>query len=410
MMKEKLNWLLSGTRTILNHQREIEKVRGETFNIFTILKMDKKETVSHTPFLAELLNPNGSHLMGNVFLKLFLALDPVKSVSNTALVNPEKIQVTENKHIGTVVIEDGKEAGGYIDIYLADNNNRSITIENKIDQKTEQPKQVVRYCNYNRLNNVVFYLTPFGTEPSEKSRAKLECNKDFHLLSYKTDIIKWLKECLKETGDNAILRQSIRQYIILLQKITFSMENEQERDLDILMLNHFEESSHIIANFTKAKGRIAEEARQRVIKMLKEKLDNDFNIYAGDNTDNNFSQIWVKYKAHDNEKCPLFFGLESFSPNTNEEMYVGVFSMAGKATDYCREQFSGEAFWPIYYSLEDENANEGINFFKGDILKKMSQDQEFKKKYVERIVSEVEKFIVLHKVSLLDFLDKSKYT
>lgn len=400
MIKEKLNWLLNGTRTILIHQKEIEKIKGESFNIFSILKMDRKETISHTPFLAELLNPKGSHLMGNVFLKLFLSMDAVKSVSKISLINTEKIQVTENKHIGAVINEDGREAGGFLDIYISDNNNRSITIENKIDHKKEQEKQVVRYCNFNRPNNVVFYLTPFGTEPSEYSKGKLECNKDFYLLSYKTDIINWLKECLKETGDNAILRQSIRQYIILLQKITFSMENEQEKELDDLMLDYFDEASYISANFEKAKLKTSEELRQAVIHMLEGKFSNEFNIYPGDDTRQHYSQIWIKYKLHD--QASLYFGVESFCPNNTEGMYVGILSEGGKPTAYCELEDITAPFWPSYEMLKFENKDLVID---GKILGRVRKDGEFKHKLVSFIVDEIEKFIDRHKVPLCEFLE-----
>mgnify|MGYP003679182021 FL=1 len=40
-------------------------------NIFEILKISKTE-IRHSNFLAWLLNPKGSHLLGNVFLKRFL--------------------------------------------------------------------------------------------------------------------------------------------------------------------------------------------------------------------------------------------------------------------------------------------------------------------------------------------------
>src|SRR5664279_4008768 len=123
--------LLSETALIIKHQKEIERIKGETFNVFSLLKMDKRETVAHTPFLAELLNPKGSHLMGSIFLRLFLAMDKIRSVEKTALINPDKMLVFENKYIGQVTLEDGKESGGFLDIYLVDNYNRCITIENK---------------------------------------------------------------------------------------------------------------------------------------------------------------------------------------------------------------------------------------------------------------------------------------
>jgi len=399
---DKTKHLLSSTALIIKHQKEVARIKGETFNVFSILKMESRETVSHTPFLAELLNPTGTHLMGNIFLKLFLSIDKIKSLEKTGSLNAENIKVHENKFIGPCINDDGNESGGFLDIYLVDNNNRSITIENKIDEKTEQHKQVVRYVNYNKANNIVFYLTPSGKPPSEKSKGTLECGKDFYLLSYQTDIIDWLKLCLKETGDNIILRQTIRQYIILLQKITHTMDNKEAIELNNLMLNHFEEASFIAANFEKAKTSITEEIRQQVGKILGEKLGTEFNIKFGLNTSNRDSPIWIKYNSHNDSE--LFFGVESFSPYKQEEMYVGIFSFDGKHTEYKKEDFSKENFWPIYYTLKSEDSADGICLFDGKVLQRINSDTNFRNRLVETIVSQVEKFIAEHNKPLLSFL------
>ena len=72
----------SGSKHLLS---EIEKIvsknetvkaerakRGEFFNIFNVLKIGGNEVRLHSAFLAELLNPEGSHGLGNIFLVEFL--------------------------------------------------------------------------------------------------------------------------------------------------------------------------------------------------------------------------------------------------------------------------------------------------------------------------------------------------
>lgn len=63
---------LNSATKILEHQKELIRVKGESFNLFSILKMESKENSTHSAFLGELLNPKGSHLLGDVFLRLFL--------------------------------------------------------------------------------------------------------------------------------------------------------------------------------------------------------------------------------------------------------------------------------------------------------------------------------------------------
>ena len=69
---ENIKTLLHNTSRIVKHQEEIKALRGENFNIFSILKMESKENATHSAFLGELLNPDGSHLLKNIFLKHFL--------------------------------------------------------------------------------------------------------------------------------------------------------------------------------------------------------------------------------------------------------------------------------------------------------------------------------------------------
>lgn len=44
----------------------------QDFNIFSILRSESDEVYLHSQFLAELLNPKGSHNQGDILLGLFL--------------------------------------------------------------------------------------------------------------------------------------------------------------------------------------------------------------------------------------------------------------------------------------------------------------------------------------------------
>ena len=54
-------------------QQEEKKKRGEHFNIFEILGIKTSEVRLHSAIIAELLNPNGNHGLGDKFLKAFIA-------------------------------------------------------------------------------------------------------------------------------------------------------------------------------------------------------------------------------------------------------------------------------------------------------------------------------------------------
>lgn len=134
--QSELRQILKTTGRILQYKREKEILKGERFNVFSILGMESKENETHSAFLCELLNPSGSHFKGNLFLKLFLGTIGDFTIDvNTA-------QVMTEKHIG---FKNNKEkTGGRVDIYIWDGRGNSICVENKI-YASDQFAQLERY-------------------------------------------------------------------------------------------------------------------------------------------------------------------------------------------------------------------------------------------------------------------------
>ena len=131
---------------------EIAKISGEKFNIFNILKLTSDE-VSHSKFIAMLLNPKGDHCMNDLFLNLFL-----KTINNKEcnLFDFSNAEVKTEYSFGN----------GQIDI-LINTNKKKIIIENKIYAK-DQDKQLKRYHDFDK-NAILLYLTLNGNEPSIKT-------------------------------------------------------------------------------------------------------------------------------------------------------------------------------------------------------------------------------------------------
>ena len=100
--------------------------RGEDFNIFEVMGMESDEVFTHSAILACLLDPNGSHGCGDVFLKLFLSSLLIFSDWNFSTKNA-KTQVEYS--IGPIL--KSREEGGRIDILL-ESDQKGIIIENKI--------------------------------------------------------------------------------------------------------------------------------------------------------------------------------------------------------------------------------------------------------------------------------------
>lgn len=226
---QELSRLLKGVTQLQKHHQEIEKVKGESFNIFSILGVESKENKTHSNFIAELLNPKGSHYMGDVFLKAFL--EQIKYKGN---LNRSEASVIKEFHVG----QKKNITGGRIDILIKDKSNNYISIENKI-YAGDQDNQLIRYHNYKKGKNTLYYLSLYGDEASEKATLytqddktiHFKAGKDYHTISYAKDILQWLHTCKCIAINTPQLRDSIKQYELLIKKLTHQMLDPKSKDI-----------------------------------------------------------------------------------------------------------------------------------------------------------------------------------
>ena len=227
--------LLTQVSIISEKYDAIAKLTGENFNIFKILKMETREVKTHSAFLAELLNPKGSHEQGDVFLKLFIEEVNEGKTSKPDITYNPKFDITDfdtksaeafvEFHVGQV----SDTEGGRIDILITSNKGK-IIIENKI-YAGDQRNQLVRYNNFDE-KAPLFYLTLWESqEPSDYSKRHLEEGTHYKRISYENEILKWLEKCHEKAVNHALLRETLKQYIYLIKSLTGqtlnqNMENE----------------------------------------------------------------------------------------------------------------------------------------------------------------------------------------
>lgn len=220
--------LLTQVSAINKKYEKIAEITGENFNIFRILKVEANEVKTHSAFLCELLNPKGSHGFKDAFLKFFLQQQRVKYEEYNRFLerfvgfNTTSSTVSVENHIG-FINEDDTE-GGRIDILIKDTSKHAIILENKI-YAVDQPKQLVRYNNSFK-EAPIFYLTLYGSPPSEKSKGELIEGDHFIRISYEVDILQWLEQCRKEAVNQPILRETFTQYINLIKYLTHQTMND----------------------------------------------------------------------------------------------------------------------------------------------------------------------------------------
>lgn len=211
-----------------------ERVKnGDYFNVFNVLGLSSNETRTHSAFLAELLNPYGSHGMGDLFLKKFLLYAHIEDLN----LETKNAYVEIERSIGE--IDEDYEHGGRIDLIVESAAGKGIIIENKI-YAVDQPKQLVRYHNYAEATYSDYRLLYLSLDKGEASvdstkgnNVQLISGEDYLSITYRNEILKWLNDCLEELPKDKVVYIILKQYIDLLKQLTYQME-ENNIVLDVL--------------------------------------------------------------------------------------------------------------------------------------------------------------------------------
>ena len=202
---------------------------GERFNEFEIT-IRKRES-PNSEFIAALLNPEGSHGLKHEFLKCFINT-LVKKIHASELCFDLKKFNCEKADVKTEPLIDN----GRLDIFITDNKNRAIIIENKISSPDGE-RQIKRYDEYaekvhKKGNYQILYLTPHGKEASKQSVGNVK----YLCISYEDTIINWLKSCLDVAVRHDNVKNAINQYIKYLKKLTNQdMDTNKRREIIEIM-------------------------------------------------------------------------------------------------------------------------------------------------------------------------------
>ena len=332
---EKIQAILNEVKPIVekNKKCRIEKWKnGDFFNIFSILKMETDEVKTHSAFLAELLNPKGSHGQGNIFIDEF-----VKNILHINNLDTKNAEVTVEYSIGQIA-KDYKQ-GGRIDILIRFHKpDFLILIENKIDAG-DQPYQLFRYNSFaieTKKPYKLLYLTKDGHTPSLVSIGG-KCKKQYwDCISYSRNIKNWLTDCLVLIKSSAVA-EMVKQYVSLINKITNQdMESNMEEQLTTLMLNNLDETLIIMDNKAAFDDYIYDEFKDQMNKLAKEC------------------------------KCELKWEGEIWYSGTDQFIYFVPFSFPNTKIGFGKEN-GHEVFFYIENN-KNENAQK-LNCFSEDALK-----------------------------------------
>lgn len=363
----RMQHLLNNVSIISKKYEDIAKITGENFNIFSVIRMETDERYTHSAIIGELLNPKGSHGQGSVFLKLFFK--EIAVLNEIENFDYDNTQVILEEFIGRK--NDNSNFSGFIDIVLKEKNN-IIVIENKI-YAGDQDEQLKRYKNY-YPNCTLLYLNLFGSAPNKESTIDLEFEKDFQIITYFHNIKNWLDKCHKVSVDQPILRESIKQYLNIVKKLTNQTINDtMSEEINSLMTNKTKESFEIVNNIAKLKETLYLNFMNLIIDFAK------LNQISVNETDINKSKIeyglylkpglWVDKNINiciifENSNYRGFYYGVSYEPELNEidksEIREKFKSNGFQDSDYWIWKYSQDMDWVENGEIWDE-VSKGIN-------------------------------------------------
>lgn len=242
---EELQQLL---KDVYEATKDIKQEKAEPFDVIGTC-IGTQETI-HSKFLAELLNPHGSHGLGSAFLEAFY----------------EQVGLNELTPKNSSIKTEFKCPEGEMDIVIS-NKNDIVVIENKI-YAVDQSDQLKRYSEWlnkqEKANKKLIYLTLDGHEASNAKDI------DYQRISYRNDILKWLDKCIAEIFKNsffakdnktnpfakskidernAFVKKLLLQYKELIQKLTgMDMEPEMKNKISEVITSN--EENYLTAALT----------------------------------------------------------------------------------------------------------------------------------------------------------------
>lgn len=236
------------------------------YNIFTLFYNFSDEVNLHSNFIASLLDPNGDHYKGDLFLKLFLE---TCSIDDFSIDTSRATVFKEFKHI---------------DIYMSD-GKKHIILENKVYAK-DQPTQIARYIDTIKGEGAkdediyVLYLHPNGKLPDDQSfgdyHARLlgeNSSIKFKVIRYNNEISSWIDRCKNEVSNITDLSVFLSQYKDVIEMIYDRYKRIDEmnnKDLVEIFKKNYTAVSDIACNYEQTRRKIINDFFQNISDSLKD--------------------------------------------------------------------------------------------------------------------------------------------
>lgn len=190
-------------------QRE-QKARGlNDYNMVNVVRKAHAEVGMHSNIIYSLLDPEGLHYQGRLFLDIF-----IESVLG--------IEIDEFGDLISVNAEEHTQEKRRIDFTIK-SKKFYIGIEMKVNasdlnnQISDYHMHLIREAiNDNGQTVIFYYLTKYGKKPPKNSAVDIKTKN----ISFDKEIINWINICKREVCNITNLNLALDQYSQIVRKIT----------------------------------------------------------------------------------------------------------------------------------------------------------------------------------------------
>ena len=358
-------------------QADRQRAMGKhDYNIFTLFHGFNDEVNLHSNFIASLLDPNGDHYKGDLFLKLFLEMCGIDDFS----IDTSRATVfKEFKHI---------------DIYISD-GKKHIILENKVYAK-DQPTQIARYIKAIQNKGAeegdvededicVLYLHPDGKLPDNQSFGDYHTRLlgenpsiKFKVISYGKEILEWIDKCKNEVSNLTDLNVFLSQYKDVIEMIYDRykrIDKMETANLVEIFKENYTAVSEIANNYQEMRKKIIYSFFSNAAKILRgdSEIKSVYDIKTEENQDYR-PIIITKKNPKDGEIWEKFYFTVEFQKSPYSMPYVGFRRKEDKNTNAknykkpCEDQLKKQT----EYFLAVDELYKDVNI---DICKKIIEEE-----------------------------------
>lgn len=291
--------LLGKAKSIIEKYDLVDKETGNNFNIFNVCEIGNRELMI-CRFIYQLINPEGLHNQGDIFLRKFIS----NSLSNCIKYDILNDNIKVYKEY--VIANDRR-----IDL-LIETDKYIIPIEVKV-YAGDQGKQCEDYMQWAKKQGkdyALLYLTLDGHFPSEQSidyikkyidkydsdeEIKNELSaKNIYCISFKNEIIKWLKECIMDISiiNKNRIKENLVQFFNIVEGLCNMGNDNRNIEMEEILKNKENFNSYLAMK----------QCEKNLTSGILKRIIRDLNNWG---RDNNFilDDIYSKYEHEVDQFC-----------------------------------------------------------------------------------------------------------